>query len=143
MTADERRPVGGAIRVRIKDQRQGIDAREAAPAADDSPKPPPAVADALALARRGFYVFPVDHPELPECVGLHLPAVDRASCTRGKHPFVRYSEVASTDEATICDWFGGAARNIGVNCGRSGLVWSSTRTGSKSWRGMPPTTESR
>ena len=38
MTADERRPVGGAIRVRIKDQRQGIDTREAAPAADDSPK---------------------------------------------------------------------------------------------------------
>jgi len=122
MTADERRPVGGAIRVRIKDQRQGIDTREAAPAADDLPKPPPAVADALALARRGFHVFPVDHPELPECVGLHQPVVDRASCARGKHPFVRYSEVASTDEATICDWFGGAAKNIGVNCGRSGLV---------------------
>jgi hypothetical protein len=75
---------------------------------------------ALALARAGLQVFPVDHPELPRCAGIGHNA---ATCTdRGKHPCVKFTERATTDPKTITSWFVGAARNIGISCGLSGLV---------------------
>src|SRR5215212_3173959 len=75
---------------------------------------------ALALADGGFHVFPVDHPELPRCAGIGHNA---ATCTaRGKHPAVKFTAAATTDPQAIISWFAGAARNIGISCGASGLV---------------------
>jgi hypothetical protein len=77
---------------------------------------------AHALAKAGIYVFPVDHPELPRCAGIgknHDPAI----CDqRGKHPAVQFTVAADTNPKMIDMWWAGPPRNIGINCGKSGLV---------------------
>jgi hypothetical protein len=51
-----------------------------------------------ALANLGLHLFPVDHPELPRCVGRHAP--DRpCDGTRGKHPEPWSWSKASTADA--------------------------------------------
>ncbi|MGI9083745.1 MAG: bifunctional DNA primase/polymerase [Aeromicrobium sp.] len=78
---------------------------------------------ALDLARRGFAVFPVDHPELDKCAGLRTDEHDPDTCTeRGKHPCVPFTKQATTDPQRITMWFAGALRNIGIACGASGVV---------------------
>src|SRR5215211_5899551 len=78
---------------------------------------------ALALARAGFHVFPVDHPELPRCVGIRTADHDPKTCgTRGKHTTLKYTEAATTDLKTIASWWAGAPRNVGIFCGASSLV---------------------
>lgn len=76
---------------------------------------------ALALAARGLYVFPLDHPELPSCVGRHSPD---APCggERGKHPTCRWSVDSTADADQVVNLFSRGARNIGVDCGRSQLL---------------------
>lgn len=80
---------------------------------------------ALAMASMGWAVFPVDHPDLPVCRGMETKAHDPQTCTdRGKHPTLTWSRQASKSPAQVRKWFGreGDPRNIGVHCGRSGLV---------------------
>jgi len=76
---------------------------------------------ALWLAGHGLAVFPVDHPSLPRCAGAHRPDVG-CDGKRGKHPLGRWSRDASADAAAVRRAFGGAARNIGIDCGQSGLL---------------------
>lgn len=79
--------------------------------------------DALtALTARGLFLFPVDHPDLPLCVGRHAP--DRpCNGDRGKHPVPCSWARESTNDATrLARMFGRGPRNVGVDCGRSRLV---------------------
>lgn len=81
------------------------------------------VEEALALAARGFYVFPIDHPDLPKCIGIRTDEHDPDTCTqRGKHPYVPFTKQASIDAKTIAMWFAGHTRNVGIYCGASGLL---------------------
>ena len=90
-----------------------------APYAD---RQPDVLVSALALARRGLHVFPVDHPELDRCAGIGRHH-DPATCTeRGKHPSVPFTRDASTDPHQVAAWFTGRPRNVGVACGPSGLL---------------------
>jgi hypothetical protein len=78
---------------------------------------------ALALAASGIYVFPVDHPDLPVCAGLRTPEHDPKTCDqRGKHPVVKFTVAADTNPKMIHTWWAGNPRNIGINCGKSGLI---------------------
>ena len=72
------------------------------------------------LASQGLHVFPVDHPSLPECAGLH----NTSPCDgkRGKHPAVAWGHAATTNPKMIATWFEGRTRNVGISCGPSGLV---------------------
>jgi hypothetical protein len=78
---------------------------------------------ALALAKAGIYVFPVDHPEIPVCVGIgktHNPfSTDHR---RGKHPCVPWGEKATIKEHLIRAYWSQGRRNIGIHCGKCGLV---------------------
>lgn len=77
---------------------------------------------ALALIDLGLHLFTVDHPDLDECAGRHAP--DRpCDGQRGKHPEPWSWARGSTDVAlTVARMFGRGPRNVGVDCGRSGLV---------------------
>jgi Bifunctional DNA primase/polymerase, N-terminal len=79
---------------------------------------------APALAAHGLYLFPVDHPELPVCVGRHAP--DRpCDGTRGKHPEPwSWSRSSTRDPERLARVFRAerGPRNVGIDCGRSGLV---------------------
>lgn len=78
------------------------------------------LANAVGLAARGLYVFPVDSPEDAHCSGT--PTEKHSSCTvRGKHPRVRWAERATTDPAQI-EGMWVEPSNVGVACGPSGLV---------------------
>jgi hypothetical protein len=81
------------------------------------------LAAALWLAEHGMTVFPVDHPDLPKCVGLTTEDHDPQLCTdRGKHPTVKWSRAATGDPKAITAEFAGATRNVAVACGPSRLV---------------------
>jgi Bifunctional DNA primase/polymerase, N-terminal len=84
----------------------------------------PEVDAALALAAAGIYVFPVDHPELSICtgVGKHHDPFDGPDHQRGKYSCVAFSEKATTKEQVIRAHWSQGPRNIGINCGKSGLV---------------------
>ncbi|MFE9763817.1 bifunctional DNA primase/polymerase [Streptomyces sp. NPDC005808] len=74
-----------------------------------------------ALAGRGWYRHPLDHPSHPHCLAAHT----RQPCdgTRGKHPLTRWSIRATTDPATIRRWaVRWGAVNFAISCGPSGLV---------------------
>lgn len=80
---------------------------------------------ALTLAARGWHVFPVDHPDLPVCAGVRTRAHDPATCPRekrGKHPCGKWSQMATTDPASIVAMFSAGPRNIGIACKPSGLL---------------------
>ncbi len=84
---------------------------------------------ALAFRDRGWRPFPLDHPDLPQCVGLHgpknpCPTPDRGGDKRGKHPCVAYGTAAASEapDQLLRHWFDKAPRNIGIACGPSGLV---------------------
>lgn len=72
------------------------------------------------LAAHGWHVFPVDHPALPECAGLHTTTL--CDGKRGKHPAVAWGHAATTNPKMIATWFEGRTRNVGISCGPSGLV---------------------
>jgi hypothetical protein len=77
---------------------------------------------ALAIAAAGMYVFPVDHPELPQCAGIGQGHNPKTCNERGKHPAVAFSTAADTNPKMIHMWWAGPPRNIGINCGKSNLV---------------------
>lgn len=76
------------------------------------------------LLRCGFHPFPADHPDQPNCVGLHGPA-SPCDGKRGKHPAVAFGTwaVTVTDKMIDLAWkkHRGQA-NIAIACGPSGLV---------------------
>jgi hypothetical protein len=78
---------------------------------------------ALAHASAGIHVFPADHPELPQCAGVKTAEHDPTTCDkRGKHPVVKWDTGASTSPQNIAYWWAGSPRNIGIHCGKSGLL---------------------
>jgi hypothetical protein len=77
---------------------------------------------ALAMAAAGMYVFPVDHPELPQCAGIGQGHNPKTCNERGKHPAVAFTTAADINPKMIHMWWAGPPRNIGINCGKSGLV---------------------
>ncbi|SCL25435.1 phage/plasmid primase, P4 family [Micromonospora inyonensis] len=79
---------------------------------------------ALAMVDRGCYIFPVDHPELPKCVGVRTPDHDPDACTkRGKHPAVGKWSIESTAKVVdIAAHFAGTLRNYGIDCRASHLL---------------------
>lgn len=88
---------------------------------DEDPFDHPSSA-ALWLAGQGFAVFPLDHPALDRCAGLHKK---EAPCdgTRGKHPATAPTTSATADvPSVIARWAGTGARNVGVLCGPGLLV---------------------
>jgi bifunctional DNA primase/polymerase-like protein len=74
-----------------------------------------------ALATLGLYLFPVDHPDLPRCIGCHRPG-EPCDGKRGKHPAVAWSRCSTTDPATLDRMFGHGPRNRGIDCARSRLA---------------------
>ena len=84
---------------------------------------PDLVAAALALHKLGLHVFPVDHPDQPDCIGAH--ATTPCDGTRGKHPACKWSTwaAAATDKMIDQAWARrGNLANIGIACGPSNLV---------------------
>ncbi|WP_031142203.1 bifunctional DNA primase/polymerase [Streptomyces xanthophaeus] len=85
----------------------------------------------------GLYLFPADHPHLPEpaCLRMHHPEqirAERAKGTlhpRGKHPTLRWSSAAANDPSTAARWYTGTPRNIGIACAPSGLLVLDDDTG--------------
>lgn len=74
------------------------------------------------LASLGLHLFPVDHPSLSVCVGRHRPD---APCNgdRGKHPVPwSWARESTSDPRRLARDFGHGPRNVGIDCGRSGLV---------------------
>lgn len=75
-----------------------------------------------ALATLGMYLFPVDHPDLPHCVGRHAPDKP-CNGERGKHPVpLSWARESTTDHHQLNQVFTRGPRNVGIDCGRSGLV---------------------
>jgi hypothetical protein len=83
--------------------------------------------DVLACAhwlqsRLGAFVFAVDHPGLPRCAGAHRPG-QPCDGTRGKHPACsHWSQDSAADPDVIAAALSRGLRNLGVDCGRSGLL---------------------
>lgn len=79
-----------------------------------------AIDGALDAVRRGWAVFPVDHPELPNCVGAHRATP--CDGKRGKHPCTAWSKDVCRTEADVYAAFSGRQRNYGISCGAAGLI---------------------
>jgi Bifunctional DNA primase/polymerase, N-terminal len=76
--------------------------------------------EVAALGR--FYLFPLDHPGHEWCQGVgkhHKPHKDGE---RGKHPACKWSEWSTQDPDKLGRYFGSRAFNIGIDCGKSGLL---------------------
>jgi hypothetical protein len=69
----------------------------------------------------GAFVFTVDHPALPRCAGAHRPG-QPCDGTRGKHPCGRWTRDSASDPAVIRAALARGPRNIGIDCGKSGLL---------------------
>lgn len=69
---------------------------------------------------RGAFVFPVDHPDRPQCAGMATASHDPATCDkRGKHNVVRYSVHATNDPRVVEDLEG---YNYGIFTPKSNLI---------------------
>jgi hypothetical protein len=82
------------------------------------------MAAAITLLRRGFHVFPVDHPDHPQCLGLHGPN-NPCDGVRGKHPACKWGTWATTVTEQMIElaWTSrGGLANIGVSCGPTNIV---------------------
>ncbi len=71
--------------------------------------------------RLGAYVFTVDHPGLPGCVGAHRPG-QPCDGARGKHPCGRWPRDSTNDLDVIRAALSRGPRNLGIDCGKSGLL---------------------
>jgi len=101
---------------------QGAGSESSPGGSTDDTLRPDTLAVALALAKFGFHVFPVDHPELPKCVGIRTDDHDPDTCVdRGKHTTCKFTVKATTDPKEIAAMFAGLTRNIGIACGKSGI----------------------
>lgn len=81
------------------------------------------------LAER-FHVHPLDHPSLSRCAGIRTRSHDPDTCNeRGKEPVWRWSSRSTQDPDEILKGWtdrgfhnSAAPRNIGIDCGKSGLL---------------------
>jgi hypothetical protein len=69
----------------------------------------------------GAFVFTVDHPALPACAGAHRPG-QPCDGTRGKHPCGGWTRDSTADPDVIRAALARGPRNLGVDCGKSGLL---------------------
>jgi hypothetical protein len=69
----------------------------------------------------GAYVFTVDHPALPACAGAHRPG-QPCDGTRGKHPCGRWTRDSTNAPGVIAAALARGPRNLGIDCGASGLL---------------------
>jgi putative DNA primase/helicase len=76
---------------------------------------------ALELARR-FHVFPLDHPSHEWCQGVGKHHNAHRDGDRGKHPACKWSEWSTQDPETVARYFAGNTFNIGIDCGKSGIL---------------------
>lgn len=77
------------------------------------------------LRDRGWRPFPLDHPQLTTCAGLHHPQRNPCDGKRGKHPGVKFGTACEIEpgDKLLTTWFSAAGpRNVGVACGPSGLL---------------------
>lgn len=87
-----------------------------------------ALDQATALRDRGWRPFPLDHPDLPNCVGAGHPDGRRCPAgthdKRGKHPVIAWGGATRhpVTDGSIRAWFGRGLRNIGIACKGSGLL---------------------
>jgi hypothetical protein len=84
------------------------------------------VPDILTVARwlqdrHGFFLFTVDHPGLPQCAGAHRPD-QPCDGSRGKHPCRKWSRDSTDDPDVIRTALSRGLRNLGIDCGKSGLL---------------------
>ncbi|GAA0980526.1 hypothetical protein GCM10009551_022190 [Nocardiopsis tropica] len=85
---------------------------------------------ALWAVRRGWHVFPTDHPALPHCVGVGAHHDPRAcdlgnGKKRGKHPALAWGRMAAQygdDLDEVTRWFTTDPRNVAIACKPSGLL---------------------
>ncbi|MFC8824943.1 bifunctional DNA primase/polymerase [Streptomyces sp. NPDC057137] len=68
---------------------------------------------ALWLIRRGFPVFPADHPLTRRCTGLHKTC----DGSRGKHPAAAFTRAYTLDERRVHETFSRGLRNPAVAVG--------------------------
>jgi Bifunctional DNA primase/polymerase, N-terminal/AAA domain len=76
---------------------------------------------ALELAQR-FHVFPLDHPSHEWCQGVGKDHKPHKDGERGKHPACKWSDWSTQDTDKTARYFGGRAFNIGIDCGKSGIL---------------------
>ncbi len=69
----------------------------------------------------GAFVFTVDHPALPSCAGAHRPG-QPCDGTRGKHPCGRWTRDSTANPGLIRAALARGPRNLGLDCGKSGLL---------------------
>jgi hypothetical protein len=69
----------------------------------------------------GAFVFAVDHPGVPQCAGAHRLG-QPCDGTRGKHPCGRWSRDSTNDAEVIRTALSRGLRNLGIDCGKSGLL---------------------
>jgi Bifunctional DNA primase/polymerase, N-terminal len=69
----------------------------------------------------GAYLFTVDHPALPACAGAHRPG-QPCDGTRGKHPCGRWTRDSAASPDLIRAALARGPRNLGIDCGKSGLL---------------------
>ena len=98
---------------------------------------------ALALAAVGVYVFPVDHPDLPQCAGMKTASHDPATCPadeRGKHPVLKFTVGADDVNPKMIHMWGAGARATLVSIWLNLAYSSSMRTGPTPSPSTPRTT---
>jgi len=71
--------------------------------------------------RLGAYLFTVDHPGLAECAGAHRPGLP-CDGSPGKHPCGKWSRDSTSDPGLIRAQLSRGLRNLGIDCGKSGLL---------------------
>jgi hypothetical protein len=91
-------------------------------AEDGAPERPEMLAEALSLARLGFFVYPIYEPAAPGACSCGC--ADPGCWERAKHPRIPDRDTAATtDAATIEAWWRRwPGANIGVACRPSGFV---------------------
>jgi Bifunctional DNA primase/polymerase, N-terminal/AAA domain len=76
---------------------------------------------AVELGER-FHVFPLDHPSHEWCQGVGKDHKPHREGDRGKHPACSWSRWSTQDPDKIARYFAGRAFNIGIDCGKSGIL---------------------
>jgi hypothetical protein len=95
-------------------------------------------AAALALHNQGLHVFPADHPDQPDCIGLHGPDTP-CDGIRGKHPAVKWKAWAVAATAQMIELAWEAMVSPGPpSRRRSGPSTLATSRGVRSRRNSPP-----
>jgi putative DNA primase/helicase len=117
---------------------------------------PSLLASALKYAQSGVYIFPLHSPvfdDAGDCIGCTCEGWKRKQarygadykCDQpGKCPRIKWAEKSTTDEERIREWWGWSPNaNIGIDCGKSGLIVLDRDTYKDSYAGDPLHIEAR